>query len=107
MKHLKYKIRYKYEVSVIYKLARKLSLLETLPSGDPLGRKMGSILWVHWNGFTYGIRETNRGISLFNVSLKKHGFLIKCEVKMTGYWRSSFFRVYGPRRTRSPSTRKK
>ena len=30
-----------------------------------------------------------------------YGLLTKCEVKMVGYWPSSFFlRVYGPRRSR-------
>ena len=33
----------------------------------------------------------------------KYGLLTKCEVKMAGYWPSSFFsRVYGPRRSRGP-----
>ena len=31
-----------------------------------------------------------------------HGLLTKCEVKMAGYWPSSFFHVYGPRRSRGP-----
>ena len=31
-----------------------------------------------------------------------YGLLIKCEVKVAGYWPSSFLRVYGPRRSRSP-----
>ena len=32
-----------------------------------------------------------------------YGLLTKCEVKMAGYWPSSFFlRVYGPRRSRGP-----
>ena len=26
-----------------------------------------------------------------------YGLLTKCEVKMAGYWPSSFLRVYGPR----------
>ena len=30
---------------------------------------------------------------------KKNGLLIKCKVKMTGYWPSSFFRVSAPRRS--------
>ena len=28
-----------------------------------------------------------------------YGLLTKCEVKMAGYWPSSFLRVYGPRRS--------
>ena len=32
----------------------------------------------------------------------KYGLLTKCEVKMAGYWPSSFLRVYGPRRSRGP-----
>ena len=31
-----------------------------------------------------------------------YGLLTKCEVKMAGYWPSSFLRVYGPRRNRGP-----
>ena len=32
-----------------------------------------------------------------------YGLLTKSEVKMAGYWPSSFFlRVYGPRRSRGP-----
>ena len=37
-----------------------------------------------------------------------YGLLTKCEVKMAGYWPSSFFlRVYGPIRSRGLKTRKK
>ena len=37
-----------------------------------------------------------------------YGLLTKCEVKMTGYWPSSFFwGVYGPWRSRGPWYRKK
>ena len=32
----------------------------------------------------------------------KYGLLTKCEVKMAGYWPSSFLRVYGLRRSRGP-----
>ena len=32
-------------------------------------------------------------------SCNMYGLLTKCEVKMAGYWPSSFLRVYGPRRT--------
>ena len=31
-------------------------------------------------------------------SIDMYGLLTKCEVKMAGYWPSSFLRVYGPRR---------
>ena len=32
-----------------------------------------------------------------------YGLLTECEVKVAGYWPSSFFfRVYGPRRSRGP-----
>ena len=31
-----------------------------------------------------------------------YGLLTKCEVKMAGYWPSSFLRVYGPRRSQGP-----
>ena len=31
-----------------------------------------------------------------------YGLLTKREVKMAGYWPSSFLRVYGPRRSRGP-----
>ena len=34
--------------------------------------------------------------------LNMYGLLTKCEVKMAGYWPSSFLRVYGPRRSRGP-----
>ena len=33
--------------------------------------------------------------------------LTKCEVKMAGYWPSSFLGVYGPRQSRGQYTRKK
>ena len=36
---------------------------------------------------------------------RTYGLLTKCEVKMAGYWPSSFFaclRVYGPRRSGGP-----
>ena len=43
-----------------------------------------------------------------NIHVCKYGLLTKCEVKMAGYWPSSFFlRVYGPRRSQGPQTRKK
>ena len=51
--------------------------------------------------------------SLHKISIKsiylcnKYGLLTKCEVKMAGYWPSSFLRVYGPRRCRSSLTHKK
>jgi len=31
-----------------------------------------------------------------------YGLLMKCEVKIAGYWPSSFLRVYGPRPSRGP-----
>ena len=40
--------------------------------------------------FPYKTRA--RGCSIY-------GLLTKCEVKMAGYWPSSFLRVYGPRRS--------
>ena len=40
--------------------------------------------------------------SQFQSQGQKYGLLTKCEVKMAGYWPSSFLRVYGPRRSRGP-----
>ena len=37
-----------------------------------------------------------------NESNRIYGLLTKREVKMVGYWPSSFLRVYGPRRSRGP-----
>ena len=34
--------------------------------------------------------------------INMYGLLTKCEVKMAGYWPSSFLRVYGPRRRTRP-----
>ena len=38
----------------------------------------------------------------FNRLNYMYGILTKCEIKMAGYWPSSFLRVYGPRRSRGP-----
>ena len=34
--------------------------------------------------------------------IKTYALLTKREVKMAGYWPSSFLRFYGPRRSRGP-----
>ena len=56
-------------------------------------------------------RPTSRAVSVFRRSRKRSAvskeksvyvLLTKCEVKMAGYWPSSFLRVYGPRRSRGP-----
>ena len=42
-----------------------------------------------------------------NISFFLYGLLTNFEVKMAGCWPSSFLRVFGPRRSRGPETRKK
>ena len=39
---------------------------------------------------------------LCTLKLQIYGLLIKCEVKMDGYWLSSFLHFYGPKQSQGP-----
>ena len=44
--------------------------------------------------------EVCKLVCRYKTRARMYGLLAKCEVKMAGYWSSSFLYVYGPRRSR-------
>ena len=57
---------------------------------------------IFWNYFN--ITKKNYNLADMSAAIRKmYGLLTKCDVKMAGYWPSSYLRVYGPRQSRGPN----